>query len=226
MTRKISTAEDLQGELRAILAMTEEEVPSRSKLALALSDLAERVSKSRPNLMQSLVLRDLSGDLKAIVNKASDITDSIEDWAALHTSVPRSKAELAEVNGMVRKLKYSAKLMLEILDYTNEDLSSKGIAEYFGTFTPNGNGDYVLKQTQPKFEKALKELHQLTDVILSLRKKWFYLWVEDDSPSDRIISEVGGLASDMAACSMMYRQFREPMLEVLMVAQDLQRNHR
>lgn len=44
MPAKIATAEDVQAELRTLLAMTEEENPSRSKMAAAISDLATKVA--------------------------------------------------------------------------------------------------------------------------------------------------------------------------------------
>jgi hypothetical protein len=46
MVDKIATAEEIQSELKAIWAMTEEEKPSREKLAGALELLAERVNSS------------------------------------------------------------------------------------------------------------------------------------------------------------------------------------
>jgi hypothetical protein len=48
MPAKIATSEDLQSELRTLWAMTEEENPSREKLAAALNDLAQRVAGSIP----------------------------------------------------------------------------------------------------------------------------------------------------------------------------------
>jgi hypothetical protein len=44
MPAKIATAEELQSEIRTLWAMTEEESPSRGKLASAISDLASRVA--------------------------------------------------------------------------------------------------------------------------------------------------------------------------------------
>lgn len=48
---KITTAEELQVELQSILAMTEEETPSRAKLASALSSLADRTADSVDTLV-------------------------------------------------------------------------------------------------------------------------------------------------------------------------------
>ena len=45
---KIATAEELQTELRAIWAMTEEPDPSRAKIAAALNNLVERLSANKP----------------------------------------------------------------------------------------------------------------------------------------------------------------------------------
>lgn len=44
MPSKIATAEDVQTELKTLLAMTEEPEPSRAKMAAAISDLASRVA--------------------------------------------------------------------------------------------------------------------------------------------------------------------------------------
>jgi hypothetical protein len=44
MPAKIATSEELQTELRTLWAMTEEENPSRGKLAAAISDLASKVA--------------------------------------------------------------------------------------------------------------------------------------------------------------------------------------
>ena len=44
MPAKIATSEDLQTELRTLWAMTEEENPSREKIAAAISDLASKVA--------------------------------------------------------------------------------------------------------------------------------------------------------------------------------------
>jgi hypothetical protein len=44
MPAKIATSEDLQTELRTLWAMTEEETPSREKLAAAIGQLAQKVS--------------------------------------------------------------------------------------------------------------------------------------------------------------------------------------
>lgn len=49
MPTKIATSEDIQTELRTLWAMTEEENPSREKMADAISDLASRVAGSTPN---------------------------------------------------------------------------------------------------------------------------------------------------------------------------------
>ena len=48
MPAKIATAEDVQAELKTLLAMTEEPEPSRAKLAEALSDLANKVAGVQP----------------------------------------------------------------------------------------------------------------------------------------------------------------------------------
>lgn len=48
---KIATAEELQVELRGILAMTEEVTPSRSKLAAALFSLADRTADAVDTLV-------------------------------------------------------------------------------------------------------------------------------------------------------------------------------
>jgi methyl-accepting chemotaxis protein len=54
MPAKIATAEDIQNEIRTLWAMTEEEVPSREKLAAALNDLASRVAGNRSELSKCL----------------------------------------------------------------------------------------------------------------------------------------------------------------------------
>jgi hypothetical protein len=46
MPNKIATAEDVQVELRTLLAMTEEEAPSRARLASAIGDLAIKMSSN------------------------------------------------------------------------------------------------------------------------------------------------------------------------------------
>jgi len=46
MPTKIATAEQLQDELRTLLAMTEEPEPSRAKLAAAISELASKVASN------------------------------------------------------------------------------------------------------------------------------------------------------------------------------------
>jgi hypothetical protein len=48
MESKIATAEDLQNEIRALWAMTEEPQPSRERLATAIQDLADRVAAREP----------------------------------------------------------------------------------------------------------------------------------------------------------------------------------
>lgn len=48
MPTKIATAEDVQAELKNLLAMTEGENPSRTKLAAAISELASKVAGTKP----------------------------------------------------------------------------------------------------------------------------------------------------------------------------------
>jgi len=72
---KIATAEELQAEIRTLLAMTEEEAsPSRAKMAKALADLAERVAGTKQadaiddlvDVKEALKSKDLQAFKKAV----------------------------------------------------------------------------------------------------------------------------------------------------------------
>jgi hypothetical protein len=73
MPTKIATAEDVQIELRTLLAMTEEEAPSRAKMAAAISDLANRVAGGN--------------------SLASQVGKAIEDWATVVGAAIQSKTK-------------------------------------------------------------------------------------------------------------------------------------
>jgi hypothetical protein len=69
MPAKIATSEDLQTELRTLWAMTEEENPSREKLADAISDLASKVAGER---ISSESLDFISKTLESVTNSLTE----------------------------------------------------------------------------------------------------------------------------------------------------------
>lgn len=92
MPSKIATAEDIQAELRTLLAMTEEETPSRAKMAAAISDLANRVAGGK-----SLTVR---------------IQRVVEDWAnqvgmAILKDSQGIKFEGVQIEGKIIIVKFS-----------------------------------------------------------------------------------------------------------------------
>lgn len=72
---KISTSEEVQAELRAILAMTEEPTPSRNKLATALRVLADRIRSATVFEAKRF---------EAVQNGIHGILDSISDELGQH----------------------------------------------------------------------------------------------------------------------------------------------
>lgn len=79
---KIATAEELQAEIRTLLAMTEGEAsPSRAKMAKALADLAERVAGTKQadivddlvDVKEALKSKDLQA-FKKVVNEFNGYT--------------------------------------------------------------------------------------------------------------------------------------------------------
>jgi hypothetical protein len=95
MPDKIATAEDIQNEIRTLWAMTEEEAPSREKLALALTDLAERVAKgSSPDvddLKKSIeILTKLKKDLSKVLWSEGGIPNALVYHSLLVKKAPNA----------------------------------------------------------------------------------------------------------------------------------------
>ena len=78
MPDKIATSEDLQTELRALWAMTEEPEPSRAKMAAALNDLAKRTAESKVAAGKSLAVM---------------VGTALEDWGENVGNVILSKSQ-------------------------------------------------------------------------------------------------------------------------------------
>jgi hypothetical protein len=85
--KKITTAEELQSELRTLWAMTEGENPSREKLASALQDVAGRLTGAPVTGAQEIQLsrRPGSTDWAKICGEAEKFRDSLA--AALKVKV-------------------------------------------------------------------------------------------------------------------------------------------
>ena len=171
------------------------------------------------NLIQDLVMKNQTTNLHRLVASSSTAADAIDDWAESHTTVPRSKEELTELGGLVRRFRFFAKEMLKLLD-VDDRMTRDSLAEYFSQYTPDGEGDALFHESHAKFDEAAKQLNFLKEGLINLRSKWYYLWFNDrNTTSQEISNAVYELASEMAFCMNVYRQFREPMLEVLRVYQ-------
>jgi hypothetical protein len=171
------------------------------------------------NLIQDLVMKNLSSNLQRLVESSGTAADAIEDWAESHPTVPRSREELVELGGLVRRFRFLAHEMLKLLD-VNEHMDRANLAEYFNHYTQDGEGDAPFHESHAKFEVAAKQLDYLRQGVQNLREKWYYFGFNKDTTSREISEAVYGLATEMAFCRDVYRQFREPMLEVLRVYQD------
>jgi hypothetical protein len=144
MPAKIATAEDVQAELRTLLAMTEEEAPSRAKMAAAIGDLATRVAGGKSltvriqrvvedwaNQVGMAVLKDSQGvtfegiqiEGKVIVVKFSGARDNRKE---LHMSYfPESQEVIGVILGSIeghkiKNLRFSAYMFDE-----PEEIASK-----------------------------------------------------------------------------------------------------
>jgi hypothetical protein len=95
MPDKIATAEDIQNEIRTLWAMTEEEAPSREKLAAALTDLAERVARGDSpdvdDLKKSIeVLTKLKKDLSRVLWSEGGIPNALVYHSLLVKNAPNA----------------------------------------------------------------------------------------------------------------------------------------
>lgn len=171
------------------------------------------------NLIHDLVMKNLTTNLQRLVQAGSDAADDIDNWAEAHTTVPRSREDLAELGGLVRRFRLFAQSMLKLLD-VNDHMSRESLAEYFSQYTRDGEGDEPFHESHAKFDEAAKQLGYLKEGVQNLRSKWYYLWFNDRNTISQEISQaVYELASEMAFCRDVYRQFREPMLEVMKAVQ-------
>lgn len=171
------------------------------------------------NLIQNLVMKNLTPNLQKLVGLAGDEADAIEDWAEAHTTVPRSREEVSEVAGRVRRFKYLAHEMLNLLD-VGEHMGRANLAEYFAPYQRDGGDDAPFHESHANFEEAARQLDSLREGLTNLRKKWFYFGVDERMTSEEISEAVYGVATEMAFCRDVYRQFREPMLEVMKIYQN------
>lgn len=80
---KIATAEQLQAELRDILAMTEEPGPSREKLAAALESLADRVAIETPGSTLAKRARAMKKDIDTYDDQVSTMYNDLEKFEKL-----------------------------------------------------------------------------------------------------------------------------------------------
>jgi hypothetical protein len=172
------------------------------------------------NLIQDLVMKNLTPNLQRLVASSEGAADAIDDWAEKHTTVPHSREELAELSGLTRRFKFLAHEMLKLLD-VSEHMSRDNLAEYFSQYTQDGQGDAPFHESHAKFDAAAKQLDYLREGVQDLRKKWYYFgWFTQDTTSEEISQSVYDLATEMAFCRDVYRQFRDPMVEVLKVVQN------
>jgi len=84
---KIATAEEVQTELKAVWAMTEESNPSRSKLATALTVLAERVAGTIEASFKIDRVRAGNGYLYDTVEEAVKAIEKIQGYRPGSTRV-------------------------------------------------------------------------------------------------------------------------------------------
>jgi hypothetical protein len=173
------------------------------------------------NLIQDLVLKDQTTNLQRLVQSGSKAADAIDDWAEANTTVPRSQEDMAALGFLVNRFKFFAQEMLKILD-VHEHMSRENLAAYFSQYTRDGEGDAPFHESHEKFDEAAKQLNYLREGVQNLRAKWYYLWFNDkNTTSEEISKDVYELASEMAFCRTVYRQFREPMVEVMKMYQNI-----
>lgn len=101
MPAKIATAEDVQAELRTLLAMTEGEAPSRARISTALTDLAHRIAGVSDYDVKDLkktinILTDMRKDLNKVYDKEGGVPNALINHSLLVTKSP-SAAKLEKL---------------------------------------------------------------------------------------------------------------------------------
>lgn len=101
---RIATAEELQNELRTIWAMTEEETPSREKLAAALTLLSDRISKDRTDFLLDVQDALKESDSNAL-KSALKSHDGVSAATCLIEAMRRTGTRVSDVSNLLGRLK-------------------------------------------------------------------------------------------------------------------------